>query len=102
MDNKKTILVSIITTLATLFVVATLFHLCGNCSKNTCSRNNYHQCASYHKSCHGNSTCDKSEKKCGSSTKCSKEKSCTSKTKCTKGENGEKIIEKTIEIEETK
>lgn len=119
MDTKKTILVSVATTLVTMFVVAVLMHMCGgNCGKNSnchskmkshCSYMKSHcdkssSCASYStecsskKSCSAQSSCSK-KSKCSKSSKCSKGKKCSSKTTCTKGENGEKIIKKVVKVE---
>ena len=113
MDTKKTIIVSIITTLATMFVVAVLIHLChcggGRCYRQQSCNNGmmqqcmynhgggHGQCAAY-ASCHG--------KSCSGNSKCSKGKSCTGKSKCSMGadnewtnENGDKVIKKVIKVD---
>ncbi len=64
METKKTIIVSVLTTLATIFVVAVIMHLCcGQCGQNT--------------SCSGAKTeCYAGESKCSKNAKCGKEKKC--------------------------
>lgn len=77
MDTKKTIIVSVLTTLATIFVVAVIMHMCcGNCGKRShCSSAPTH-CSAANSHCEG-----------GSYAKCSKGASCSKKAMCTKGEN---------------
>lgn len=128
MDTKKTIIVSILTTLATMFIVAIIMHMCcGNCGgKSRCGKasaqcsasyghGDYHGshggCASYAKSCHAKKSCS-TKKSCSSKSKCSKSGKCCkskcSKSSCQKGDaktckhkDGDKmIIKKTIEKEE--
>ena len=124
MDTKKTIFVSIATTLATMFVVAVLMHMCrGNChrggsscgaakvecySKSKCGQSS--SCASY-SSCSSKKSCSKSSS-CSSKSKCSKGKSCSSKVEFTKEGNvevkewtdkdGKKVIKKVIKVDEEK
>lgn len=121
MDTKKTIFVSVATTLVTMFVVATIIHMCrGNCHKGSSSCHekvkshcNYKKshckkssCDAYSgstssaKSCKGKSSCSK-KSKCSKDSKCSKGKKCSSKTSCSKGKKGEHTIKKKIEIETT-
>jgi len=93
---KKTIITSVITTIATMFIVFTTVHLihgsCGGQSKcgkesTKCSSSDYHcgghgKCASFSKHCKGKKecsskkSCKKGEKSCSSKSKCSKKKSC--------------------------
>lgn len=119
MDTKKTIFVSIATTLATMFVVAVLVHLCsGNCGRrNGCSKEISHcsymkshckkssSCASYSSHCSSTKSCSSTSSCSGKSTcskrsKCSKGKKCSSKTSCSKGKNGEHIVKEIIKVEE--
>lgn len=99
METKKTIIVSVITTLATMLIVAVIMHLyCGNCGgKSSCSKAKSH--------CEQSSSC-KSESACSGKSKCGKEKKC-SKSKCDKdvktmewtSEDGDKVVKKVIEVE---
>lgn len=119
MDTKKTIFVSVATTLVTMFVVATMFHMMrGNCHKGSsschekvkshCGSEKSHckkrSCDAYSgsttsaKSCKGKSSCSK-KSKCSKGDKCSKGKKCSSKTSCSKGKKGEYIIKKEVKIE---
>ena len=118
MDTKKTIFVSIATTLATLFVVATIVHICrGHCGNrgNNCHASGKHfmykakcggqsSCASFShcskkKGCKSDSSCS-AQSSCSGKSKCSKGSSCSSKTTCSKGKNGEQVIKKVVKIEE--
>ncbi|MBL4592894.1 MAG: hypothetical protein JKX68_03650 [Flavobacteriales bacterium] len=119
---KKTILVSIGTTLATMFIVMICIHMCkSHCGQSRCEKSST-QCDSsyggddYHGKCAAYSGCESkrscsSKKSCSSKSKCSKGKSC-SKSKCSstskdgvttktcKYKDGEKvIIKKTVKIE---
>lgn len=99
METKKTIIVSVITTLATMLIVAVIMHLCcGNCGgKSSCSKAKSH--------CEQSSSC-KSESTCSGKSKCGKEKKCA-KSSCEKGtktmewtsEEGDKVVKKVIEVE---
>jgi hypothetical protein len=113
MDTKKTIFVSMATTLVTMFVVAVLMHMCGgNCHKgsSSCQGKAKAHC-SYEKSSCKKSSCDaysgctasakscKSKSSCHKKSKCSKGKKCSSKTSCSKGKNGEHIVKKVVKVE---
>ncbi len=127
MDTKKTILVSVLTTLATMFIVAVIMHMCcGNChGKSKCEKSStkcsssydghgegYHgKCASYAKSCHGKKSCSSSKscssasKSCSSKSKCSKGKSCSKENVTThtykyKTKDGKDAIKKVVKVEE--
>ncbi|MGE0560579.1 MAG: hypothetical protein AB7O47_02070 [Flavobacteriales bacterium] len=99
METKKTIIVSIITTLATMFIVAVIMHMCcGNCGgRSSCSKSKSH--------CEQSSSC-KSTSSCSGKSKCGKEKKC-SKTSCDKdmktmewtSEDDGKVVKKVIEVE---
>ena len=92
MGTQKTIVISAITTLATMFVVAVLIHLCcGNCNRNSsCSKAKSH--------CEQASSC-KSEATCGKEKKCSKS-SCDKDVKTMEwtSEDGKKVIKKVDEV----
>lgn len=91
---KKTILVSIGTTLATMFVVMICMHICkSHCGQSRCGKAAV-QCGSSYGGGHGKCA---SYSSCSSSKSCSKEKSCkysskscSSKSKCSKGKNCDK------------
>ncbi len=114
MDTKKTILISIATTLATLFIVATTLHILrGNCGKRSnCNSMMKAHCGYMKSHCDKSSSCASysscSKKKCSKSSSCSEKskcaegKKCSSKTTCTKGENGEQIIKKVVKVEDEK
>ncbi len=106
METKKTIIVSIITTLATMLIVAVIMHMCcGNCGKNS-------SCTKATSRCEQSSSC-KSESACAGKSKCGKEKSC-SKSSCDKSgkegkscsmkmkDSNEMMMEKEIVNEEVK
>lgn len=96
MDTKKTIIVSVLTTLATMFVVAVLMHLCsGHCgNKSSCAPAKSHcskakaNCGSS-ASCADYSKCSKKKSSCSSSSssKCEKGASCAKKASCKKGKS---------------
>ena len=101
METKKTIIVSVITTLATMFVVAVLIHLCcGYCGgKSLCPKQPAH--------CEKSMSC-KSESKCGKEkSMCKKEEGCSKSSSCEKGKNtmewiyeeGDKVIKKEVKVE---
>ena len=125
---KKTILVSIGTTLATMFVVMMLMHLCSShCGQSRCGKNESKCSSSYSHGgehgkcaatagcesktkCSSKKSCKKGSKSCSSKSKCSKKKSCdkgdwnvTTKdgvtTKTYKSDDGEKVIKKVIKVE---
>lgn len=99
METKNVIITSILTTLATMLVVAVIMHLCcGNCGgRSSCSKSKSH--CEQSSSCESNSKCGKSKSSCG------REKSC-SKSKCDKSmktmewtsEEGGKLVKKVIEV----
>ena len=112
METKKTIIVSIITTLATLFVVAVIMHLCcGNCGgqsrcskdETKCSSSYNHcesagKCASYTKMCKKkcekmDSKCEEGEAKCTKGVKC-----CQSKEAWKMGEGKSCSKDKAVEV----
>lgn len=99
METRKIIITSILTTLATMLVVAVIMHLCcGNCGgRSSCSKAKI-ECSSGATDCKKSADCK---------SKCEKgEKSC--KSKCEKGEktmemewtseDGTKEVKKTIEV----
>ena len=128
MNTKKTILVSALTTLATMFILMICMHMCkSNCGQSKCGKaavqcgssyghgsgNGHGKCANYtsscskKSSCSSKSKCSKGKSACSSSSKCSKgTKCCKSKTSCKKGDvktckykDGEKVvIKKVIEV----
>ena len=113
MDTKKTIFVSIVTTLATMFVVAVCIHLCtSHCGQSRCGHNAMMNCSSYgHGSGNGMGRCAefsghgmkcekiikkccKGDAKCKAGSKCKDGKKCKNASKCSKDKNIEvKIIE---------
>ncbi len=102
MDTKKTIIVSILTTLATMFVVAVLVHLCcGRCGESaSCSRQEYR----IEKSCSGESKCEKQmdcsrKPSCGMGKEACKEgKMCASGKTCPMNAVDE-MINKEVKVE---
>ncbi|PJB16010.1 MAG: hypothetical protein CO118_01350 [Flavobacteriales bacterium CG_4_9_14_3_um_filter_32_8] len=119
METKKTIIVSIITTLATLFVVAVIMHLCcGNCGgQNRCSKGDMKcsssymhdddggsKCASYSKECMKkckkmDAKCDKGDMKCEKGDKCCKSKEACKMDKgktCSKDKEVEVTVTETV------
>ncbi|PCJ01144.1 MAG: hypothetical protein COB15_01535 [Flavobacteriales bacterium] len=111
MEMKKTILVSALTTIATMFIIMICIHMCkSHCGQSRCSKASV-QCSSSYggNGCDSYSGCTKSSS-CSSKSKCSKaKKCCKSKSSCKKGENktckwsskdGEKVIgKKGIKVE---
>jgi hypothetical protein len=82
MDTKKVILTTIATTLATMFVVAVMMHLCrSHCGKSS-------SCSAVSTSCSSHSSCEKASS-CASYSKCSNKKSCKGKSECSKGQSCE-------------
>ena len=114
MDTKKTIIVSVLTTLATMLVVAMVMHLCAShCGqRSSCSSAVSAHCSKGESSCASSSKCSK-KMKCGKSSSCEKEKSCSGKSKCAKSssckkgeqvfewksEDGDKVIKKVIKVD---
>lgn len=105
METKKTIIVSIITTLATMFVVAVLIHLCcGNCGGRSSCKIQSSQCEKSMK-CEMGSKCDKASK-CDMKKSCNG-KACEGKSSCDKGiktmewtsEDGKQVIKKEITVD---
>lgn len=118
MDTKKAIIISIITTLSTLFVVAVIMHLCcGHCGNQSprcdkdemkCSSSYNHgdmeKCASYSKhmkKCSKGSSeaCKKGDSKCEMGEKCT-----MSKEACKMGEGktcskDKEVVVKVVETE---
>jgi hypothetical protein len=92
---KKTILVSALTTLATMFVVGMLMHMCkSHCGQSKCEKTSTQCSSSYghgdYSSCKGEKKCSFSDNdghftwKSGEKSICAKVKSCSSKSKCSK------------------
>ena len=113
MDTKKTILVSVLSTLATLFVVAVIIHMChGHCGQNSCAKAKSCHATSYgnnggHGHGHG---CAEGNSCAGQKAKCHKKRSCSSKSSCsaddthtsvTYTKDGDKKIIKKIVKKET-
>ena len=106
---KKTIIVSILTTLTTMFVVAVMIHMCrANCGGNLSCSKQAKQCnyasseCGQSSSCASYSKCRKQKSCCKSQSKCSKDKSCEKdgqKFKCTSND-GKKVIKKVVKTDE--
>ncbi|PCJ23804.1 MAG: hypothetical protein COA97_10810 [Flavobacteriales bacterium] len=116
MDTKKTILVSVLSTLGTMLIVAMIMHMCcGNCGKKTrCSKDSTQCSQSYGDACESSSSCTAYSKKCHAKKSCKySSKSCakgSSHKKCCKGDNKScskyskdgkkiKIIKKEIKVD---
>lgn len=118
MDTKKTIIVSVLTTLATVFVVAVLMHMCsGHCGKRShCSSTPSHcsaassHCKSESAKCDKRTSCSK-KAMCSKGEKCKDKSNCSKascdKSKCEKGtkvmewtsEDGDKVVKKVIKVD---
>ncbi len=108
MDTKKTIIISVLTTLATMFIVALIMHMCcGNCGKqSSCSVKANHCSASASSDCGSKASCA-SYAKCKKSKKCGDKSSCKSDASSCKGEkvlewtseDGDKVVKKVIKVD---
>lgn len=108
METRQTIITSFLTTLATIFVVAVIMHMCGgHCGgKSSCSKQKSHceRSMSYG----SDSSCK--EKCCADKSKCDMEKSCSKDGKmckmegktCTMKDGKEMVMDKEIVIKEVK
>ena len=107
METRQTIITSFLTTLATIFVVAVIMHMCcGHCGgKSSCSKQSSH-CEKSMSSCGSDSSCK--EKCCADKSKCDMEKGCSKDSKmckmdgktCTMKDGKEMVMEKEIVVKE--